>query len=307
MKSSSAEIFIICSSNSTSTTRKSPLRSSCRKPNSSGKHCFILRQEEYLNILKIRLYDQCVTLESEYLRMNYCSLKVMPLLDFWTWSKQEKDQICLNASKTSSSCTQLISVVFAQLERDMSATVASLLQAVSETLSAALLTDYSDKHEVDFTSAQSFNLDKMEKQRRLAEESRLDEKVEELRRAGEVDEVLDTEEQRAMQEANYDSGNNEDSLLYETDTTKLDSEGKLKDLQQEGVLDDLSRTLGIETEEKEELKLNGEYESLQKAIAKGGDHGLEEAARREEVKQQVLDEKETDQYLEEAALDAQRD
>jgi hypothetical protein len=76
-------------------------------------------QEQFLNVLKVRLYDQCVTLESEYLRMNFCVLKIMQTVDFWTWTKHEKEEICLEASKQANSCTSLISLVFAQLDRDL--------------------------------------------------------------------------------------------------------------------------------------------------------------------------------------------
>jgi hypothetical protein len=53
-----------------------------------------------------------VALDSEYLKMNFCELKVMPLLDFWAWNKAKKDKICLNASKSAESCTDLIAMIF---------------------------------------------------------------------------------------------------------------------------------------------------------------------------------------------------
>ena len=86
----------------------------------------------------------------------------MPVMDFWTWTKKEKEEICLEASKQADSCTSLISLAFAQLDKDVMKTVEQLLESVSETLSEALLTDYTEKHDVDLESVKQFNLDKME-------------------------------------------------------------------------------------------------------------------------------------------------
>jgi hypothetical protein len=104
-------------------------------------------------------------------------------------------------------------------------TVEQLLESVSETLSEALLTDYTDKHEVDLESSKEFNLDKMEDQRRQAEEDRLMEKIKELESAAAIDDMVDlsSEDGSAVQEGKFDGENSDSSV---NDLIKMEDEEK---------------------------------------------------------------------------------
>lgn len=142
-------------------------------------------------------------------------------------------------------------------------TVEQLLESVSETLSEALLTDYTDKHDVDLESVKQFNLDKMEASRRKAEEQRLEEKVIELQRASEIDDEVDIETKKAIDLGSQDSGQSEEKMVYSNNPDYDQKEESLRDVKETGALDDLKQTLGIENEEKEDLKTqSGTYETL---------------------------------------------
>jgi hypothetical protein len=116
---------------------------------------------------------------------------------------------------------------------------------------------------VDLESVKQFNLDKMEQNRRKAEQDRLDEKVIELQRAAEAADGVDLETRQAIDSAAQDVENS-DNMFYSSPVNFDNTNPDLKDVSETGAIDKLKGALGMETEndEPEVQTDNGSYEKL---------------------------------------------